>query len=139
MNYSGTTSSDGTSNSSSGGSDYALVEAAELTRFGNFVSENAIIVFGRRGCCMSYVVRQLLLGLGANPTIYDVDEEEEVAVTYQLSRFISCTEDYTAQLPPPLPAVFIGGKFFGGLDNVMATHINGDLVPLLIKAGALWL
>ncbi|CAH9123641.1 unnamed protein product [Cuscuta epithymum] len=126
-NNSGTTSSDGSSNSTGGDSDYALL-----------VAENAIIVFGRRGCCMCYVMQRLLLGLGANPTIYDVDEEDEVAVTNQLSQIISCTGDPSAHLPP-FPVAFIGGKLFGDLDKVMAAHISGDLVPLLRKAGALWL
>ncbi|CAH9060176.1 unnamed protein product [Cuscuta europaea] len=138
MDYYGATLSDGSSNSSSGHSDYALDESAAVAWFGSIVSENAIIVFGRRGCSMCYVVRQLLLGLGANPTIYNVDEEDEVPVIDQISRFISRTEHHAVQLQP-LPAVFIGGKFFGGLDDVMAAHISGDLVPQLIKAGALWL
>ncbi|CAH9130416.1 unnamed protein product [Cuscuta epithymum] len=134
MNDFGATSSDASSISSCGGSnDYAAVVSAA-----HMVSENAIMVFGRRGCCMCYVLQRLLLGLGVNPAIYDVDEEDEVSVTDQLSGVISCTEDNSAQLPL-FPAVFIGGKLFGGLDDVMAAHISGDLVPLLIKAGALWL
>jgi hypothetical protein len=28
---------------------------------------------------------------------------------------------------------------FGGLERVMATHITGELVPILKDAGALWL
>ncbi|CAH9123640.1 unnamed protein product [Cuscuta epithymum] len=127
MNNSGATLSDGSAHSTTGGnSDYALL-----------VSENAIVIFGRSGCCMRYVVQSLLLGLGVNPTIFDVEEEKEVAVTHQLSQIISSTEDQGAQLPP-FPAIFIGGKLFGGLDKVMESHISGDLVPLLRKAGALW-
>ncbi|CAH9060201.1 unnamed protein product [Cuscuta europaea] len=127
MNNFGATLSDGSAHSTTGGdSDYAVL-----------VSENAIVLFGRSGCCMRYVVQSLLIGLGVNPTIYDVEEEKEVAVIQQLSRIISCTEDQAPQLPP-FPAVFIGGKFFGGLDKVMESHISGDLVPLLRKAGALW-
>jgi glutaredoxin 3 len=37
------------------------------------------------------------------------------------------------------PVVFVGGKLFGGLERVMATHITGELVPILKDAGALWL
>ncbi|GLT68084.1 hypothetical protein SLA2020_403440 [Shorea laevis] len=44
------------------------------------VSENAVIVFGRRGCCMSHVVNRLLLGLGVNPAVYEVDEEDDERV-----------------------------------------------------------
>lgn len=38
-----------------------------------------------------------------------------------------------------VPAVFVGGKFLGGIETVMGCHINGSLVPLLKNAGALWL
>lgn len=40
---------------------------------------------------------------------------------------------------PAVPVVFIGGKLVGAMDTVMASHINGNLVPLLKDAGALWL
>ncbi|CAH9123642.1 unnamed protein product [Cuscuta epithymum] len=125
-NNSGATS-EGSSSSSSGDRDYALL-----------VAENAIMVFGRRGCCMCYVMKRLFLALGANPTIYDVDVEDEAAVTNHLSRILNSTEDPAAQMPS-FPAVFIGGRLFGDLDKVLAAHISGDLVPLLRKAGALWL
>ena len=38
-----------------------------------------------------------------------------------------------------VPVVFIGAKLVGTMDHVMASHINGSLVPLLKEAGALWL
>jgi len=38
------------------------------------------------------------------------------------------------------PAVHeVAGKLLGGLDRLMAVHISGELVPILKKAGALWL
>ncbi|KAG2255115.1 hypothetical protein Bca4012_091718 [Brassica carinata] len=37
-----------------------------------------------------------------------------------------------------LPVMFIGGKLFGGLEDLMAAHISGDLMPTLRQAGALW-
>ncbi|KAJ7948375.1 Glutaredoxin [Quillaja saponaria] len=75
----------------------------------DMVSENPVIVFARKGCCMSHVVKRLLLGLGVNPAVYEIDEKDE------------------------------GGRLFGGLDRLMATHISGELVPILKEAGALWL
>ncbi|KAJ1391855.1 Thioredoxin-like superfamily [Sesbania bispinosa] len=100
----------------------------------NMVSENAIIVFGRRGCCMSHVVKRLLLGLGVNPAVYEVEEKDEVDVTRELETIIG-----EKQGKVQFPTVFIGGKLFGGLDRIMATHISGELVPILKEAGALWL
>ncbi|KAE8008794.1 hypothetical protein FH972_005270 [Carpinus fangiana] len=37
----------------------------------------------------------------------------------------------------PVPAVFVGGKFLGGVETLMACHINGSLVPFLKDVGAL--
>ncbi|MBA0787577.1 hypothetical protein Gotri_026251 [Gossypium trilobum] len=73
----------------------------------------------------------LLLGLGVNPAVCEVDEEKEEAVLHELS----VTNGGGVQFP----AVFVGGKLFGGLDRVMSTHITGELVPILKEAGALWL
>lgn len=101
----------------------------------NIVSENAVIIFGRRGCCMSHVIRLLFLGHGVNPAIYEVEEDENEAIEeLEAIRPIDLKEG-----PSQLPAVFIGGRLFGGLDRVMATHISGELVPILKQAGALWL
>lgn len=100
--------------------------------FHNMVSENAIIVFARRGCCMSHVVKHLLLGLGVNPAVHEVEEKDEVGVVKEL-------ESISNEEKVQFPAVFIGGNLFGGLDRIMATHISGELVPILKQAGALWL
>ncbi|XWS54125.1 hypothetical protein CRYUN_Cryun10bG0061600 [Craigia yunnanensis] len=102
----------------------------------NIVSENAVIVFARKDCCMSHVVSRLLLALGVNPAVYEIDEEDEVSVLNELEMICKGQgKDKMLQLP----AVFIGGRLFGGLDEVMATHISGELVPVLKDAGALWL
>ncbi|CAI8617398.1 unnamed protein product [Vicia faba] len=99
----------------------------------NMVSENAVIVFARRGCCMSHVVKRLLLGLGVNPAVHEVEEKDEVHVVKELESVVN--DDEKVQFP----VVFIGGKLFGGLERIMATHISGELVPILKQAGALWL
>ncbi|KAF8409181.1 hypothetical protein HHK36_005255 [Tetracentron sinense] len=98
--------------------------------------ENAVIVFGRRGCCMCHVVKRLLLGLGVNPAMYEVDEEDEVSVILELQR-IGGGQGNDSKVQFPL--VFIGGRLFGGLDRLMGTHISGELIPILKQAGALWL
>uniref|UniRef100_A0A5B7AQZ6 Putative glutaredoxin-C9 n=1 Tax=Davidia involucrata TaxID=16924 RepID=A0A5B7AQZ6_DAVIN len=102
------------------------------------VSENAVIVFGRRGCCMCHVVKLLLLGHGVNPAVYEVDDQDEAAVIGELSRIVGVFEE-GKDGRPKFPAVFVGGKLVGGLERVMATHISGELVPILKEAGALWL
>ncbi|KAK2991852.1 hypothetical protein RJ640_030027 [Escallonia rubra] len=85
------------------------------------VSENRVIVFGRRGCCMCHVVKRLLLGHGVNPTIFGVDDQDESSVIDELSRVAGEEER------PQFPVVFVGGKLFGGLEKVMAAHISESL------------
>jgi glutaredoxin 3 len=40
---------------------------------------------------------------------------------------------------PALPAVFVGGHLVGGTNRVMELHLAGELKPMLISAGAIWL
>ncbi|GAB2211263.1 hypothetical protein Droror1_Dr00016556 [Drosera rotundifolia] len=113
------------------------------------VSQNGVMVFGRKDCCMVHVVKRLLLGLGANPPVFEVaDEAEEALLIAQLKRIIVKKANDQEQgevtsgdsaMTFKLPAVFVGGELFGGLERVMATHISGELVPILRQAGALWL
>ncbi|XP_055809097.1 glutaredoxin-C9-like [Solanum dulcamara] len=105
------------------------------TRVAKSISENAIIVVAIRGCCMCHVAKNLLLGLGANPTIFEVNDEDEDDVKKELSIIVSSAGGTTTELP----AVFVGGNMFGGLERVISTHISGELVPLLKEVGALWL
>ncbi|KAL3617078.1 hypothetical protein CASFOL_039472 [Castilleja foliolosa] len=99
------------------------------------VEENAVMVFGRKGCCMCHVVKLLLQCHGVNPTILDVDEQNEADVTRQCLAFVG----KEAPAAVNFPAVFVGGELFGGLDEIMGAHITGKLVPRLRAAGALWL
>ncbi|XP_010475016.1 PREDICTED: monothiol glutaredoxin-S13-like [Camelina sativa] len=92
------------------------------------VMENAVVVFARRGCCMGHVAKRLLLTHGVNPLVVEIGEDEE---DNKYDNILSDKEK--------LPVMYIGGKLFGGLENLMAAHINGDLVPSLRQAGALWL
>lgn len=85
---------------------------------------------------MCHVAKHLLVGLGVNPLIFYVDEPDEAAVMDEFSRIVGGGEDCR---PTQFPAVFIGGKMFGGLERVMSTHISGELVPILKEAKALWL
>ncbi|CAG7900296.1 hypothetical protein BRARA_H03073 [Brassica rapa] len=95
------------------------------------VMENAVVVFARRGCCMGHVARRLLLTHGVNPLVAEVDDEDENIIISEWGKTMINKEK--------LPVMFIGGKMIGGLENLMAAHISGDLVPTLRQAGALWL
>jgi glutaredoxin-like protein len=98
------------------------VALAEVERA---VAESPVLVVGQRGCCLSHVVKRLLQGLGVNPAVHEVTDEAWLAGVVPAAE--------------ALPAVFVGGKLLGGLDRLMAVHISGELVPILKKAGALWL
>ncbi|KAJ8532133.1 hypothetical protein K7X08_012056 [Anisodus acutangulus] len=95
---------------------------------------------GRRGCCMSHVVKRLLQCLGANPAIYEIEEEDENEVVDELENIVAGGGDGQKEAGKlQFPAVFVGGELFGGLDRIMSAHITGELTPVLKKAGALWL
>ncbi|KAJ0456083.1 putative glutaredoxin, Thioredoxin-like superfamily [Helianthus annuus] len=102
------------------------------TTVDNMVIDNAVMVFGQRGCCMCHVAKLLLLGLGVNPTISAVDEGDVAEVVSRLSKI-------SGESVIAFPVVFVGGKLFGGLERLVAMHITGELVPLLKEAKALWL
>ncbi|XP_030528796.1 glutaredoxin-C9 [Rhodamnia argentea] len=108
-------------------------------------TENAVIVIGRRGCCMCHVAKRLLLGLGVNPAVYEIDDGDEGVVIKELKSMIRADDkdqnggDSDNDQKLQFPAVFVGGRLFGGLEKMMATHISGELVPILREAGALWL
>ncbi|KAH7545173.1 hypothetical protein FEM48_Zijuj01G0065600 [Ziziphus jujuba var. spinosa] len=94
---------------------------------------NPVVMFSMSGCCMCTVAKRLLFGLGVGPSVIELDQhvtgDDIQAVLYELA----------GDTQQPLPAIFVGGKFLGGVETLMACHINGTLIPLLKEAGALWL
>ncbi|CAI9756372.1 unnamed protein product [Fraxinus pennsylvanica] len=103
-----------------------------LERVVRLASGSAVVIFSLSTCCMCHAVKRLFCGMGVNPTVYELDldprgKEIERALTRLLGGGSA------------VPVVFIGGKLVGAMDRVMASHINGTLVPLLKEAGALWL
>ncbi|KAK6777266.1 hypothetical protein RDI58_023983 [Solanum bulbocastanum] len=110
------------------------------TRVAKSISENAIIVVALRGCCMCHVVKNLLLGLGVNPMIFEVNNEDEDDVKKELSIIVGGGgTGGGGGTTMAFPAVFVGGNLFGGVERVISTHISGELVPILKDVGALWL
>ncbi|CAO2813118.1 unnamed protein product [Amaranthus hypochondriacus] len=108
----------------------------------NLIDENVVIIFGKCGCCMNHVVRRLLIGLGVNPALHEVDELDQEFVVDQLERvgpFLNDAEGPHPERRINFPTLFIGGRWYGDLDRVIASHITGELTPILKDAGALWL
>ncbi|XP_054805156.1 glutaredoxin-C5-like [Prosopis cineraria] len=112
-----------------------------MERVVRMASESAVVVFSRSGCCMCHAVKRLLCGMGVNPRVYELDRHpfgkdmERALITLLRSSSFSVS----ASAASTLPVVFIGGNLVGAIDSVLASHINGSLVPLLKQAGALWL
>ncbi|XP_008791106.1 glutaredoxin-C1 [Elaeis guineensis] len=106
-----------------------------LERVERLAAESAVVIFSVSTCCMCHAVKRLFRGMGVSPTVYELDEDPRGKdMERALARLLGA-----AGGPPAVPVVFIGGKLVGAMDRVMASHINGTLVPLLKEAGALWL
>ncbi|KAL5187974.1 Monothiol glutaredoxin-S10 [Glycine soja] len=95
---------------------------------------NAVVVFSSSECCMSTVAKRLLFSLGVGPTVVELDRHATGPAIHALLFQLAAGTHHQ-----PLPAVFVGGKFLGGVQTLMAAHINGTLVPLLKQAGALFI
>lgn len=110
----------------------SAVAVDPLERVVRLASGSAVVIFSMSTCCMCHALKRLFCGMGVNPTVYELDQEPMgKEIEKILMRLLGNS--------PPVPVVFIGGKLVGTMDRVMATHINGTLVPLLKEAGALWL
>ncbi|KAL2500178.1 Glutaredoxin-C8 [Abeliophyllum distichum] len=118
--------------SSSSSSSSSSVITDPLAHIGRLASDNAVVIFSISTCCMCHAIKRLFCGMGVNPTVYELDEDpisgKEIEKALILLMGVSS-----------VPVVFIGGKLVGAMDSVLASHINGTLVPLLKQAGALWL
>ncbi|KAK8653198.1 hypothetical protein V6N13_127208 [Hibiscus sabdariffa] len=103
-----------------------------LERIERLASENAVVIFSISSCCMCHAIKRLFCGMGVNPTVIELDQDpRRREVEKALIRLLGNS--------PVVPVVFVGGKLVGAVDRVMASHINGTLVPLLKQSGALWL
>ncbi|KAG8370029.1 hypothetical protein BUALT_Bualt14G0075200 [Buddleja alternifolia] len=94
------------------------------------VSEKSVVIFSKSSCCMSHTIRSLFSDFGVNPMVYELDEISRGREIEQALSMLGCN--------PTVPAVFIGGEFVGGSDEVMSLHIKRSLKPMLKRAGALW-
>ncbi|XP_061960460.1 monothiol glutaredoxin-S6-like [Populus nigra] len=95
------------------------------------IQEKPVVIFSKSSCCMSHSVETLIRGFGANPTVYDLDR---IPNGQQIERALM-----QLGFRESVPAVFIGQQLVGNERNVMSLHIQNQLVPLLIQAGAIWI
>ncbi|KAL1331614.1 hypothetical protein HN51_048876 [Arachis hypogaea] len=86
-------------------------------------SEKGVVIFTKSSCCLCYAVNILFQELGVNPTIHEIDKDNEGREMEKAITRLGCTA--------PVPAVFIGGKLVGSTNEVMSLHLSGSLIPLL--------
>ncbi|KAD3642352.1 hypothetical protein E3N88_31576 [Mikania micrantha] len=99
-------------------------------RIERLAAENAVVIFSVSSCCMCHAIKRLFCGMGVNPTVYELDQLQPDHLGKEMEKALMRLLGTTS----PVPVVFVGGKLVGAMDRVMASHINGTLVPLLKEA-----
>ncbi|CAK7333089.1 unnamed protein product [Dovyalis caffra] len=100
-----------------------------MERVTNFASAKPVVIFSKSTCCMCHTIKTLFCDFGVNPAVHELDEMPRGREIEQALSRLGC---------PTLPAVFIGGELVGGANEVMSLHLNRSLIPMLKRAGALW-
>ncbi|GMY27666.1 monothiol glutaredoxin-S2-like [Fagus crenata] len=101
-----------------------------MERVTNLASERPVVIFSRSTCPISHAIRTLFNNFGANPAVYELDQIEKGVDIEQALLSLGCS--------PSVPAVFIGGELVGGSNEVMSLHLQRSLIPMLRRAGAIW-
>ncbi|XP_077243777.1 glutaredoxin-C1-like [Tasmannia lanceolata] len=103
-----------------------------MERVLRLASQNAAVIFSTSSCCMCHAIKRLFCELGVNLAIYELDEDNKGR---EMEKALNSLLGHS----PSVPVVFIEGKLIGSTDKVMSLHLSCDLIPLLKKAGAIWL
>ncbi|KAG0501540.1 hypothetical protein HPP92_001612 [Vanilla planifolia] len=101
--------------------------AMEKTK--GIVSSNPVVIFSKTYCESCKEAGSFLLELGANYKTVELDIESDGAQVQ------SALAEWTGQRM--VPNIFIGGNHIGGKKDLMKKHEEGNLVALLVDAGAL--
>ncbi|MBA0802549.1 hypothetical protein Gohar_012831 [Gossypium harknessii] len=95
------------------------------------VADRPVVIFSRTTCCMSHTIKTLISGFGANPTVYELDEIQDGQQVERALQQMGCK--------PSIPAVFIGQQLIGGPNQIMTLQVKNQLIPMLMRAGAIWI
>ncbi|XP_059648768.1 monothiol glutaredoxin-S2-like [Cornus florida] len=100
-----------------------------MERVKRTVSERPLVIFTRSSCCISHAIITLLSNFGSNPAIPDLNQiQKGREMEKALLRLGYDT----------VPVVFIGSELVGGVNEVTSGHVEGSLVPMLRRAGAIF-
>ncbi|KAK7331339.1 hypothetical protein VNO77_25561 [Canavalia gladiata] len=101
-----------------------------MDRVTQLASERPVVIFSRSSCCMCHTIKTLFNEFGVNPNVHELDEIPRGRDIEQALSRLGCS--------PSVPAVFISGELVGGANEVMSLHLNRSLIPMLRRAGAIW-
>uniref|UniRef100_A0A5B7CC61 Putative glutaredoxin family protein n=1 Tax=Davidia involucrata TaxID=16924 RepID=A0A5B7CC61_DAVIN len=102
-----------------------------MERVTNMVSQRPVVIFSKSTCCMCHTIKTLFSDFGVNFAVHELDEIPRGREIEQALSRLGCN--------PTVPVVFIGGQLVGGANEVMSLHLNRSLIPMLKRAGAIWL
>ncbi|CAN1354359.1 Monothiol glutaredoxin-S1 [Linum perenne] len=108
-----------------------------MEQIARLVGDRPVVIFSRSSCDMCHTIKALISGYGANPTVYELDQMAEGVAIPNGHQIESALVQLGCQ--PSVPAVFIGQKLVGSEKQVMSLHVQNQLVPMLMQAGAIWL
>ncbi|GKB22209.1 monothiol glutaredoxin-S2-like protein [Tanacetum coccineum] len=63
-------------------------------------NKKAVVIFSKSSCCICHIIKTLICNVGANPTIYELDEHPEGQKIEKELKSLG--------FKPSVPAVFIG-------------------------------
>ncbi|CAN0925018.1 GRXC3 [Linum grandiflorum] len=66
-------------------------------------------------CCMCHSIKRLFCSMGVNPTVYELDHQNDPFTANDMEMALSSSV--------AVPIVFIGGQLDRAMDRVMASHL----------------
>ncbi|GJT54595.1 monothiol glutaredoxin-S2-like protein [Tanacetum coccineum] len=101
-----------------------------MTMVTALVNDRSVVIFSKSSCYLSHTIKTHISSFGANLTVYELDEHPKGQQIEKEIKGLGCK--------PSVPAVFIGQELIGGANEKMTLHLKGQLVPLLLRANAIW-
>ncbi|KAK9115494.1 hypothetical protein Sjap_014441 [Stephania japonica] len=101
-----------------------------MERVNQLKGQRPVVIFSKSTCCICHSIKTFFSELGVNAAVHELDEDPRGRDVERALQRLGCS--------PSVPAVFIGGDFVGGTNEVMTLHLGGNLKPLLKRVGALW-
>ncbi|XP_023337993.1 glutaredoxin [Eurytemora carolleeae] len=98
----------------------------------NLIKQKKVVMISKTYCPFCTKAKNALANYKINPEEYEILEIEDRNDMDEIQNYMS---EITGARS--VPRVFIGGKFYGGGDEMMNMHRSKKLEPVLSNAGAL--